>query len=99
MTRKFHAHQVVDLAPDFGQKYSAYAVEQTRKAGATDAQIEAKRKELARYFEEYKKPLVRIAYTFLEPLPVGILVTLITAAALSRKRRITAGERLPSSAA
>jgi len=35
-----------------------------------------------------KKPLVNIALTFVEPLPVGVLFTLITAVALSRKRRV-----------
>ena len=36
---------------------------------------------------EYRNPLVNIALTFLEPLPVGILFTLVAAAVLSRKRR------------
>jgi hypothetical protein len=35
----------------------------------------------------YKNPLVNIALTLLEPLPVGILFTLISAGVLSRKRR------------
>jgi hypothetical protein len=37
--------------------------------------------------ESYKNPLVNIAYTLLEPMPVGLLVTLVTAGVLSRKRR------------
>jgi hypothetical protein len=36
----------------------------------------------------YKNPLVNIAFTFLEPLPVGIVFTLVTAGVMSRKRRI-----------
>jgi hypothetical protein len=38
--------------------------------------------------EMYRNPLVNIALTFLEPLPVGLLFTLVTAVALSRKRRV-----------
>ena len=35
----------------------------------------------------YKNPLINIAITFLEPLPVGLLFTLVSAGVLSRKRR------------
>jgi len=76
------------LTPDFGDKYAAYAIEKAKKSGATDAQIAEKTKEMAQFSQMYKKPLVNIALTFLEPLPVGILFTLITAVALSRKRRV-----------
>ncbi len=38
--------------------------------------------------ESVKNPLVVIAYTTLEPLPVGLLFTLIAAGVLSRKKRI-----------
>jgi len=38
--------------------------------------------------ERYKNnPLVNIAYTLLEPLPVGIVLSLIAAGVFSRKRR------------
>ena len=37
--------------------------------------------------ELYRKPLVNIGFTMLEPTPVGILISLISAIALSRKRR------------
>ena len=76
------------LVPDFGDKYAAYAIEKERKSGATDVQIAAKTKEMAELNQTLKKPLVNIALTFLEPLPIGILFTLITAVALSRKRKV-----------
>ena len=76
------------LVPDFGDKYAAYAVEKAKKSGATDAQIAAKTKEMTELNQMYKKPLVNMGLTFLEPLPVGILFTLVTAVALSRKRRV-----------
>jgi uncharacterized membrane protein YhaH (DUF805 family) len=58
----------------------------TKASGATAEQVEAKRSELAIQAEQYKKPLVNIAYTFIEPFPVGLLFTLVCAAFL-RKRR------------
>ena len=75
------------FAPDYLEKYGAYTVEKMRKSGASDAEILAKTKEMAEFSETYKNPLVNIAYTLLEPLPVGILFTLVTAGVLSRKRR------------
>ena len=75
------------LAPDYIDKYAAYSVEKARKSGATDAEIAAKTKEMAEFKEMYKNPLVNISLTFLEPLPVGLLFTLVAAGVLSRKRR------------
>jgi hypothetical protein len=75
------------LAPDFVEKYTAYAVEKAKTAGATEAQIAARTKEMNEFAEMYKNPLVNIAFTLLEPLPVGLLFTLVTAGVVSRKRR------------
>lgn len=75
------------IAPDFGDKYAAYAVEKAKKSGATDAEIAAKTKQMSDFKEMYKNPLVNIGLTLLEPLPVGILLTLVTAGVLSRKQK------------
>ena len=75
------------LAPDYLDKYAAYSIEKASKSGATDAEIAAKTKEMAEFKEMYKNPLINIAFTFLEPLPVGLLFTLVAAGVLSRKRR------------
>ena len=75
------------FAPDYLDKYAAYSVEKASKSGATDAQIAAKTKEMAEFKEMYKNPVISIGFTLLEPLPVGILFTLVAAAVLSRKRR------------
>jgi hypothetical protein len=75
------------LAPDFGEKYTAYAVEKAKKSGASEAQIAATKKEMTEFMELYKNPLVNIGITFLEPLPVGLVFTLVTAGVLSRRRR------------
>jgi hypothetical protein len=78
------------LAPDFGEKYTAYAVEKAKTSGATEAQIAAKTKEMTEFMEMYKNPLVNIGFTFLEPMPVGLLFTLVTAGVLRRRERETA---------
>lgn len=75
------------LAPDFTDKMAAHEIDKIRQAGASEAAIEAKRVEMREFGELYKNPLVNIGFTMLEPAPVGILISLISAIALSRKRR------------
>lgn len=75
------------FAPDFVDKYAAYTVEKAKRSGATDEAIATKMQQMTAFKEMYKKPLVNIALTLLEPLPVGLVVTLVTAGVLSRKRR------------
>lgn len=75
------------LAPDFNEKYAAYAMEQARKSGATAAELAERAKEMAEFGKMYSNPLVNAAITFLEPLPVGLLFTLVTAIVLSRRPR------------
>jgi Protein of unknown function (DUF4199) len=75
------------IAPDFGDKYGAYVIEQSRASGATEAQLAIEKKEMAEFMEMYKNPFVNIAITFIEPLPIGILFTLISAGLLCRKRK------------
>ncbi len=60
------------LAPDFGDKYAAYAIGKAKQSGATEAQIAAQVKQMTEFKEMYGKPLVNIALTFLEPIPVGV---------------------------
>ena len=72
--------------PDYLEKYQATMRERERAAGATAVQLEAKRVEDAKFAELYRNPLVNIAFTFLEPLPVGVLAVLVSAALLRRRR-------------
>lgn len=71
--------------PDFMVKYSAAVLQKMRAAGATEAAIQAKTVALQASTESYNNPLVRIPMTFMEPFPVGLLITLISAAVLRRK--------------
>ena len=78
------------LRPDFLAKYQAHQLETARAKGATAAELELKIAENRRNAELYENPVFNAAITFLEPLPPGLLVTLVSAILLSRKRR-TAG--------
>jgi len=74
-----------NFMPDFLDKYNAHVLEKARAAGATAAQLQAKTEELQKLRVMYDKPLINIAMTFMEPFPVGLVITLISAAILRRK--------------
>jgi hypothetical protein len=76
------------FAPDFMDKYAAYTLEAAQQSGASAAEIAEKTRKMAEFREMYRNPLVNIAFTLLEPLPVGLLFTLVTAGVLGRKRRV-----------
>jgi Protein of unknown function (DUF4199) len=75
------------LAPDFVTKYQDYMVAQARASGATPAEIQQKVAEMQQFAKLYQNPAINAAITFLEPLPVGLVLALVSAGVLSRKRR------------
>jgi hypothetical protein len=76
------------LMPDFGDKYAARTIDAMREKGASGAAIAAKKKEMEKMKAMYNNPLINAAVTFIEPFPVGLIVTLVSAAIL-RKRTPT----------
>jgi hypothetical protein len=71
--------------PDWADKYAQHAIDAVKKSGASDAAILQKTKDMADFKEMYKNPLVRYGMTFLEIFPVGIVISLVSAAILRRK--------------
>jgi hypothetical protein len=80
------------ISPDFIAKYQAYELDKAREHGASAAALEKKKADLDHFAEMYKNPLVNVAMTFLEPLPVAVVMTLIAAGVLSRKKKGRTGE-------
>jgi MFS family permease len=74
------------FAPDFVEKYGAYVIEQARQAGATEQELVEKTAEMARFREMYKNPLINAGITLIEVFPVGLVVTVVSAAILRRDR-------------
>jgi hypothetical protein len=60
-------------------------VEKARAAGASQQAIDAKVQEMKSFKQMLDNPLINAALTFTEPFPIGLLVTLISAAILRRK--------------
>ncbi|MGO9338632.1 MAG: DUF4199 domain-containing protein [Terracidiphilus sp.] len=70
---------------DYIDKYGAHIVEKLRASGASAAAIQAQLEQTRKMKEMYENPLYNSAMTFLEPFPVGLLITLISAAILRKK--------------
>ena len=71
--------------PDFLDRYSAHVLARMRATGATEAAIREKTAEMARMAKLYANPLFNVGITFMEVFPVGLIVTLVSAAILRRK--------------
>ena len=71
--------------PDFLEFYGAQRLASMQADGATPAALEAARAELERFAALYRNPLFNIAITFLEVLPVGVVMTLVSAGILRRR--------------
>jgi len=72
---------------EFLQKYTAHNLDKMKQDGASDAEIEKARADAEKFMEIYENFFVRFGFTLMEILPVGIIVTLISAALL-RKREV-----------
>jgi uncharacterized protein YybS (DUF2232 family) len=74
-----------NFLPDFMDKYGAHIIEKMKTSGASAAAIQTQLQQLKKYKELYDNPLINAAMTFIEPFPIGLVVTLISAAILRRK--------------
>lgn len=73
---------------DFPEKYGNYLIEKARASGATPEQIAQQLEEVKQMKALLDNPLLAPAVIFIsEPLPVGLVMTLISALILRRKRR------------
>ena len=74
------------LAPDFVTKYQAHILEKAREAGESEAAIARTKAQMDRFAELYSNPAINVAITFVEPLPVALVVSLVSAGILSRRK-------------
>jgi hypothetical protein len=74
-----------NFLPDFGEKYGNYMIENARNSGATANEIAKQVEDMKNMKSLLDNPFYNAAMTFLEPFPLGLIVTLVSAAIL-RKR-------------
>lgn len=72
--------------PDFGDKYAAQMVDKLKASGVSQAELERKAKEMEEFAAMYKNPFFNALITYTEILPVGLIVTIISALILRKKR-------------
>ncbi len=60
-------------------------VEDLKASGAPQKKIDQAAREVESFKKLYANPFVNVAFTFIEPFPVGMLMTLISAGFLRRK--------------
>lgn len=73
--------------PDFADKYAAHMVERGKASGESEEKIERATRQAQQFKEMYRKPVVNVALTFAEVFPIGLAVTLVSAATLRKNRR------------
>mgnify|MGYP001216154266 FL=1 len=78
------------IGDEFMQKYTTYYLDKMKKEGASDAEIEKARTESEQFMEMYKNIFVRFEMSLMEILPVGVIVTLLSALLLRRREVLPA---------
>jgi hypothetical protein len=74
-----------NFMPHFMDSYFAAQIHKVQSSALDPATTAAQVAAIQRSQQLYQNPFVNMAYTFLEPFPVGLIITLISAAVL-RKR-------------
>jgi hypothetical protein len=77
-----------NFMPHFMDSYFAAQIHKVQSSGLDSATTAAKVSAIQHSQQLYQNPLVNMAYASIEPLPVGLIITLISAAMLRRKARV-----------
>jgi len=81
-----------NFMPDFADKYGAHILAKAKAAGATAEAIQAKMDEVKQLKRILDNPFLNAAATFIEPFPVGLIITLISALILRKRNKSPSSE-------
>jgi hypothetical protein len=73
--------------PDFIGKYQEHELAKARAAGESEESIAKQKAEMEKFALMYEKLPYNAAMTLAEPLPVALIMSLVAAGVLSRRRR------------
>ena len=76
-----------NFMPDYLTNYQAEELAKARAEGESEEALAAKKAEMDRLAEWYKNPAIRAAFTLIEPMPVALVIALVSAGVLSRRKR------------
>ncbi|WP_428659637.1 DUF4199 domain-containing protein [Runella sp.] len=71
--------------PTFMEDYGTYELQKMKESGESAAAIAKQAVEMRQLNEHYQNPFYNFAVTFMEPFPVGLLMTFVSALALKKK--------------
>jgi hypothetical protein len=71
----------------FIQEYSTMYLEKLKSSGSNESEISAAQQEMAQFADMYRNPLVRFGFTLMEIIPMGLLISLITALVLKKNQK------------
>jgi len=69
----------------FTEKMADHHFEELKAGGASEADLVKAREEWVGFMEMYRNPVIRFGVTLLEILPVGLIITVISAGLLRKK--------------
>lgn len=73
------------FVPGFAEDYGKHMVQKLVDSGAPAAEIAKTKQEMAEFSEMYKSPVNKVLFSYIEILPIGLLITLIASLILKRK--------------
>ena len=73
------------IVPDFAEDYGKHMIQKLVDSGAPAAEIDKTKAEMAEFKEMYKNPVNKVLFTYMEIVPVGLLITLIASLIFKRK--------------
>ena len=76
------------FSTDFMEKYSVAMLDKLKASGASQIEIDRETKEMASFVRMSKNPFFTAMMTYVEILPVGLIVTLISSLILKRKTEV-----------
>ena len=74
------------VTPDYLEKYNERMLAKLKSEGLPQAELDKEIAKMHHFEQRYQNPFFNAAVTFVEPLPVGLVIALVTAGVL-RKRR------------
>ena len=73
------------IAPDYAEKMASEAIAEHRASGKSGPELDAELAKIERFQALYRNPLFNAGMTLLEVLPVGLIMTAVSAAILRRR--------------
>ena len=80
----------LNMKGDFMALYGEKQMEKMKTSGATEAALVEAKKKMDDFATMYRNPFIRFGFTLMEISPVGILISLLSAALLRKKEFLSA---------